>query len=126
MDYYAILGLEPDATSVEIKRAFRRLSRRYHPGVNPGDRAAEAMYRRISEAYETLVDPERRRQYDAGTRPAPLPQGTALEFAGFDFTVTAQGSQAATFSELFADAFHPPAAAEAGEAEAGADIHASV
>jgi molecular chaperone DnaJ len=126
MDYYSILGLEPDATSVEIKRAFRRLSRRYHPGVNPGDRAAEAMYRRISEAYDALIDPERRRQYDAGARAPALPEGTSLEFAGFDFTVTAQGAQAATFSELFADALHPAAALEPGRAEVGADIHASV
>jgi molecular chaperone DnaJ len=125
MDYYAILGLEPDATSVEIKRAFRRLSRRYHPGLNPGDRAAEAMYRRISEAYETLVDPERRRQYDTGPHAAALPLGAPLEFAGFDFTVTAQGAEAATFSELFADALHP-SPAEPRKAEVGADIHSSV
>ncbi len=125
MDYYAILGLEPDATSVEIKRAYRRLSRRYHPGINPGDRAAEVMYRRIVEAYETLIDPERRREYDEGAQMPPLIQDATLEFAGFDFTVTAQGAQAATFSELFADALHP-AAAEQGKAEIGADIHASV
>ena len=125
MDYYTILGVEPDATSVAIRRAFRRLSRLYHPGVNPGDRAAEAMYRRITEAYETLVDAERRRQYDAGSRPPAPSQGASLEFAGFDFTVTAQGAQAATFSELFADALHPTTT-EPGSPEVGADIHASV
>ncbi len=126
MDYYAILGVEPDATSGEIRRAFRRLSRRYHPGVNPGDRAAEAMYRRIAEAYETLVDPERRRQYDAGSRPQASADGDSLEFAGFDFTVTAQGAQAATFSELFADTLQPTTTGQPGRPEVGADIHASV
>ena len=56
MDYYALLGLAPGATVSDVKRAYRRLSRRYHPGINPGDRAAEALFRRITEAYETLVD----------------------------------------------------------------------
>ena len=65
MDFYVILGLEPGASPAEIKRAYRRLSRRYHPGVNPGDRQAEAMFERVTEAYEMLSDPERRRQYDA-------------------------------------------------------------
>ena len=68
MDLYALLGLAPGARVADIKRAYRRLARRYHPGINPGDRAAEAMFQRITEAYETLVDPERRRAYDAGGR----------------------------------------------------------
>ena len=66
MDLYAVLGLEPGASSADIKRAYRRLARRYHPGINPGDRAAEALFQRITEAYETLTDPTRRQQYDAG------------------------------------------------------------
>jgi molecular chaperone DnaJ len=126
MDFYAILGLPPDATSADVKRAFRRLSRRYHPGITPGDRAAEAMYQRISEAYETLVDPARRREYDAGAQAPGARHEATLEFSGFDFTVTAQGAQAATFSELFADALHPPAPAGQGKPEFGADIHASI
>jgi molecular chaperone DnaJ len=126
MDYYSILGLESDASSLDIKRAYRRLSRRYHPGINPGDRAAEAMFRRISEAYETLADPDRRRRYDAGGHAAPAHEGTSFEFTGFDFTVTAQGAQAATFSELFAEALHPSAPADVARAEVGADVHAAV
>ena len=51
MDLYSILGLSPSASAAEIRRAYRRLSRRYHPDINPGDKAAEALYRRISEAY---------------------------------------------------------------------------
>ena len=72
MDFYAILGVPQEASTADIKRAYRRLARRYHPGVNPGDRAAEEIFERIVEAYETLVDPGRRRQYDtAGAHGAP-------------------------------------------------------
>src|SRR5262245_48060593 len=111
MDLYALLGLAPGATSSDIKRAYRRLARRYHPGINPGDHAAESMYKRISEAYETLVDPERRRTYDAGS---PQKTGTAstFEFTGFDFSIGAHGPEAATFTELFADLLLPPDATE--------------
>src|SRR5262245_3023980 len=123
MDLYALLGLAPGATSADIKRAYRRLSRRYHPGINPGDRAAENLYRRISEAYETLVDPERRRSYDTGTPPAEG-AGVVFEFTGFDFSNSAHGPQAATFTELCAEVLHPVAAADSGRPEAGADLHA--
>jgi curved DNA-binding protein CbpA len=61
MELYFALGLRPGASPADIKRAYRRLARRFHPGINPGDGDAEAMYQRITEAYETLADPERRR-----------------------------------------------------------------
>ena len=125
MDLYAFLGLAPGATPADIKRAYRRLARRYHPGINPGDKAAEALYQRISEAYETLVDPERRRTYDAGETPHQVSAST-FEFTGFDFSSVAQGAQAATFTELFADVLVPETSAEAGRPEPGADIHAAV
>src|SRR5579859_4885743 len=92
MDLYSLLGLAPGATPADIKRAYRRLARRYHPDINPGDRAAESLYKRISEAYETLVDPERRRTYDAGEAPRP-PMASTFEFTGFDFSSGAQGAQ---------------------------------
>src|SRR5215471_4943288 len=123
MDLYALLGLAPGATSADIKRAYRRLSRRYHPGINPGDRAAENLFRRIAEAYETLVDPERRRSYDSGAAPA-AGGGTTFEFTGFDFSSGAHGAQAATFTELFAEVLHPMAPADSGRPEPGADLHA--
>jgi molecular chaperone DnaJ len=128
MDYYQLLGVEPGATIADIKRAYRRLARRYHPGINPGDRVAEALFRRISEAYETLVDPQRRQQYDnSGGRPLPQADAAAtFEFSGFDFSTAAHGAQAATFSELFADVLHPVAAQDAGRPEVGADLHASL
>jgi molecular chaperone DnaJ len=125
MDLYALLGLASGATPADIKRAYRRLSRRYHPGINPGDRAAAALFQRISEAFETLADPDRRRSYDAGA--APAVHGTAtFEFTGFDFSAAAQGAQAATFTELFADVLHPVPGAEPGRPEAGADLHATL
>src|SRR2546423_12895829 len=71
MDLYSLLGLAPGASPADIKRAYRRLARRYHPGINPGDRAAESLYGRISEAYETLADPDRRRAYDAAGGAGP-------------------------------------------------------
>src|SRR3954470_3860038 len=125
MDLYALLGLAPGATPADIKRAYRRLSRRYHPGINPGDRAAENLFQRISDAYETLVDPERRRTYDSGTTPADGP-GVTFEFSGFDFSNGAHGMQAATFTELFAEVLHPMAAGDAGRPEPGADLHAAL
>jgi molecular chaperone DnaJ len=128
MDYYSVLGLEPGATPADIKRAYRRLARRYHPGINPGDRTAEALFQRITEAYETLVDPDRRRQYDSSggaVVTAAGGGGAAFEFAGFDFTYRAQGPQAATFTELFAEVLHPPLP-QGARAEVGPDIHASL
>ena len=127
MDFYSVLGLSTDASLTDIKRAYRRLARRYHPGINPGDRAAEEMFRRVSEAYETLVDPRRREQYDAVGRPAAVAGGSSvtLEFTEFDFSVAARGPQAATFAELFADVLHPTPA-RGQESERGADLHATV
>src|SRR5689334_24671202 len=65
MDLYIILGLERGATLNDIKRAYKRLARKHHPDINPGDRLAEQKFRQIAEAYETLSDPDRRRQYVA-------------------------------------------------------------
>ena len=63
--------------SGDIKRAYRRLARRYHPDINPGDRMAAAQFRQIAEAYETLSDPERRRRYDTGGAGSPALRGRA-------------------------------------------------
>ncbi|MBN2462742.1 MAG: J domain-containing protein [Dehalococcoidia bacterium] len=63
-DYYSILGVGRSAPEKEIKQAYRRLARKYHPDVNPGDKAAETKFKEINEAYEVLSDPEKRKKYD--------------------------------------------------------------
>ena len=63
-DYYRILGVKKDASAQEIKRAYRRLARRYHPDVNPGDKAGQERFKGINEAYEVLSDPEKRAKFD--------------------------------------------------------------
>lgn len=63
-DFYAILGLSKSASADEIKKNYRRLARKYHPDMNPGDRAAEARFKEINEAYEVLSDSSKRKKYD--------------------------------------------------------------
>jgi DnaJ-class molecular chaperone len=63
-DYYNILGVNREANEREIKQAYRRLARKYHPDVNPGDKSAEARFKQINEAYEVLSDKEKRQKYD--------------------------------------------------------------
>ena len=63
-DYYTTLGLSKTATDKEIKQAFRKLARKYHPDVNPGDKGAEAKFKEVNEANEVLSDPQKRKKYD--------------------------------------------------------------
>src|SRR5438093_3652843 len=106
MDFYVILGLERGATLADVKRAYKRLARRFHPDINPGDRMAAAQFRKISEAYETLGDPDRRRRYDATGAPSSAGETASYGFEGFDFTISVHGAEASTFGDLFADVLH--------------------
>ena len=63
-DYFKVLGVDRGADADAIKRAFRKLARQYHPDVNPGDKTAEAKFKEVSEAYEVLSDPEKRKRYE--------------------------------------------------------------
>ncbi len=91
-DYYATLGVPKTATDKEIKQAFRKLARKYHPDVNPNDKGAETKFKELNEANEVLGDPEKRKKYDelganwrmyeqAQQHGQPYPGGSP--FAGF-------------------------------------------
>jgi molecular chaperone DnaJ len=127
MDFYIVLGLERAASVEDIKRAYKRLARKLHPDVNPGDRLAAQQFRQIAEAYETLIDPDRRSRYDAtgsaAVPAAPAPSG----FEGFDFSVSVSGSAASTFGDLFADVFNQRDIRRRERVpERGADLHQTI
>jgi curved DNA-binding protein len=85
-DYYKTLGVDRNADEKEIKKAYRRLARQYHPDVNPGDKAAEARFKEINEANEVLSDPEKRRKYDALGQQYQRWQQTGGQPGGFDWS----------------------------------------
>jgi molecular chaperone DnaJ len=121
MDFYILLGLQREATTAEIKRAYRRLARRFHPDINPGDREAATRFRQIADAYETLIDPDRRRRYDSGKSAQTVEDASTFGFSGFDFSGAVSGDRATTFGELFEEVF-----ARRGDrlaSERGADVH---
>ena len=91
-DYYSVLGVSKEASDEEIKKAYRKLARKYHPDLNPGDKEAENRFKEINEAHEVLSDPDKRSKYDqygqywkqVGEGGAPPGAGVGTE--GFDFS----------------------------------------
>ena len=86
-DYYEVLGVDRNASDAEIKRAYRKLAKKYHPDMNPGDKEAEAKFKEATEAYEVLSDSEKKAQYDQFGH-AAFEQGGGFNgggFGGFDF-----------------------------------------
>src|SRR5262249_22685281 len=126
MDFYIVLGIERGATLNDIKRAYKRLARKHHPDINPGDRLAEQKFRQIAEAYETLSDPERRLRYHTVGYRVGGPGAPTYGFEGFDFTASVQGRDAPTFGDLFADVLQQREARADAEAVRGVDLHQSV
>src|ERR1700694_2904248 len=82
-DYYKTLGVDKKATPEDIKKAYRKLARKYHPDRNPGDKDAEARFKEISQAHDVLGDPEKRKQYDSGSGPFATGAGPGGGFGGF-------------------------------------------
>jgi len=127
-DYYEILGIKRDAKPDEIKKAYRRLARKYHPDVNPGDKAAEERFKLMSEAHDVLSDPKKRSVYDRfgqysenladaaarGAGPSSSRTSPGFDFTGFDWGggSTTAGSGSSSFRDIFADLFGGGAAKE--------------
>ncbi len=115
-DYYKILGVKRAATQEEIRKAYRRLARKYHPDLNPGDKAAEEKFKQLSEAYDVLSDQKKREIYDKyGTYSDNIRdagRGTAGPGVDFDWSVFtnatgagATGGGSGSFRDIFSELF---------------------
>ena len=103
-DYYEVLGVDKNADDATLKKAYRKLAKKYHPDVNPGDKEAEAKFKEATEAYSVLSDADKRRQYDQFGHAAfeNGGGGGAGGFGGFDFNGADMGD---IFGDIFGDLF---------------------
>jgi molecular chaperone DnaJ len=127
-DYYKTLGVDKKATADDIKKAYRKLARKYHPDANPDDKNAEARFKEISQAHDVLGDPEKRKQYDSASGPFATGAGPGGGFGGFgnfDFDASSMGD---ILSNLFGGAAGGGGrgARPRPRAERGADLEAQV
>ncbi len=146
-DYYELLGVPRSAAVKDIRAAYRKLARKYHPDLNPGDKSAEEKFKQIQEAYEVLSDTKKRQVYDQfgfntpgqGGAPPPgggysygggggAPEDVHFDFGGFDFGGGGAGGGGGTsFRDLFSQVFRGQSAArEANEREPGSDLEFQV
>lgn len=105
-DYYEVLGVSRTASEDEIKKAFRKLAKKYHPDMNPGDKVAEAKFKEVNEAYEVLGDPDKRAKYDQFGHAAfdqTAGGGPGGFSGGFDFG--GMGGMDDIFGDVFGDLF---------------------
>jgi molecular chaperone DnaJ len=94
-DFYQVLGVSKDVSDAELKKTYRKLARKYHPDSNPGDAAAEAKFKEISEAHSVLSDPEQRKEYDA----------IRAMGSGARFTAPGSAGGAGGFDDVFGNVF---------------------
>jgi len=124
-DFYEILGVSKKASSAEIKKNYRKLARKFHPDLNPGDKTAEHKFKEIQEAYAALSDPEKRKQYDQFGFVGDVPPGAgqqgphANSFQGFDFSDFGSSS----FRDFFENIFTGPGRQRTPQVSRGEDIH---
>lgn len=124
-DYYKTLGVDKKASPEEIKKAYRKLARQYHPDRNQGDKQAEERFKEISQAYDVLGDPEKRKQYDSGSGPfaTGVPGGGFGGFGNFDFDASSMGD---ILSNLFKGGGAARGTRARSRPERGTDLEAQV
>src|SRR5712664_2795301 len=147
-DYYEVLGVGRSASADDIKKAYRKLARKLHPDLNPGDKQAEERFKELQEAYDVLSDAENRKLYDqygenwrvvkqGGGAPPPGWEGAratrgpagGFDFSGFDFGPSAAGAEGPVGFDIFEEMFGRAGGARGGRgrrATRGEDVEAQL